>query len=369
MIISVLAAADQIRAAVPCSLLSFSMLPFATISLGIGAVSWVVPRKTTQFLDNTLYRAYMRLCLFVFENLSGVQLKLYGDVEQLRQKPESALVLANHQSDVDWAVIVMLAQRQGAEGNDAGFRVMVKHVIHYVPLFGWYIFQHGYIYVRRFGEFLSAPVLKQLAWLDTIDEKFWLLVFPEGTRYSLKKKENILVSQEFCRRKGIPEFKNVLSPRAGGAFMALENLESLDAVYDVTIAYGQTRLPNCRGLAPNMFEFCCGSPAAKTLSVHVKRYPAEQLHKNSRKELQDWIIQAYYEKDRLLDEFHKTGEFPDPVSVNEPAVSLFRTLPPTLFFAAALVAPFYSPTVRSAYFYTMASFPLLILWLEVKKCA
>ncbi|RCN24229.1 hypothetical protein ANCCAN_30079 [Ancylostoma caninum] len=42
---------------------------------------------------------------------------------------------------VDWAVIVMLAQRQGAEGNDAGFRVMVKHVIHYVPLFGWYIFQ------------------------------------------------------------------------------------------------------------------------------------------------------------------------------------------------------------------------------------
>ncbi|KIH53789.1 Acyltransferase [Ancylostoma duodenale] len=254
----------------------------------------------------------MRLCLFVFENLSGVQLKLYGDVEQLRQKPESALVLANHQSDVDWAVIVMLAQRQGAEGNDAGFRVMVKHVIHYVPLFGWYIFQHGYIYVRRFGEFLSAPVLKQLAWLDTIDEKFWLLVFPEGTRYSLKRKENILVSQEFCRRKGIPEFKNVLSPRAGGAFMALENLESLDAVYDVTIAYGQTR---------------------------------------------------------LLDEFHKTGEFPDPVSVNEPAVSLFRTLRPTLFFAAALVAPFYSPTVRNAYFYTMASFPLLILWLEVKKCA
>ncbi|EPB76147.1 Acyltransferase [Ancylostoma ceylanicum] len=355
MIISVLAIADQMRAAVPCSLLSFSMVPFASISLGIGAVSWVVPRKTAQFLDNTLYRAYMRLCLFVFENLSGVQLKLYGDVEQLRQKPESALVLANHQSDVDWAVIVMLAQRQGAEGNDAGFRVMVKH--------------HGYIYVRRFGEFLSAPVIKQLTWLDTLDEKFWLLVFPEGTRFSLKRKENILVSQEFCRRKGIPEFKNVLSPRAGGAFMALENLESLDAVYDVTIAYGQSRLPNRRGLAPNMFEFCCGSPIAKTLSVHVKRYPAEQLHKKSRKELQDWIIQTYYEKDKLLDEFHKTGEFPDPVSMNEPAVSLYRTLPPTLFFAAALVAPFYSPTVRSAYFYTMASFPLLILWLEVKKCA
>ncbi|ETN77595.1 hypothetical protein NECAME_10944 [Necator americanus] len=77
MILSALVVADQLRAAIPCSLLSLSMVPFATVSLGIGAVSWVVPRKTTQFLDNTLYRAYMRLCLFVFENLSGVQARLF----------------------------------------------------------------------------------------------------------------------------------------------------------------------------------------------------------------------------------------------------------------------------------------------------
>ncbi|VDL67896.1 unnamed protein product [Nippostrongylus brasiliensis] len=120
----------------------------------------------------------------------------------------------------------MLAFRQGIDGSEAGFRVMVKH--------------HGYIYVRRFGEFLSAPVLKQLAWLDSLDEKFWLLVFPEGTRYSVKRPENIELSREFCRRKGIPELKNVLCPRAGGIFMALERLETLDAVYDVTIGYGQT---------------------------------------------------------------------------------------------------------------------------------
>ncbi|VDL67520.1 unnamed protein product [Nippostrongylus brasiliensis] len=136
---------------------------------------------------------------------------------------------------VDWAVLVMLAFRQGIDGSEAGFRVMVKHVIHYVPLFGWYIFQHGYIYVRRFGEFLSAPVLKQLAWLDSLDEKFWLLVFPEGTSFLIEENDACLCFQ------GIPELKNVLCPRAGGIFMALERLETLDAVYDVTIGYGQTR--------------------------------------------------------------------------------------------------------------------------------
>ncbi|CAJ0594602.1 unnamed protein product [Cylicocyclus nassatus] len=344
MSLSVLAAVDQIRAAVPCALLSFSMIPFATVSLGIGAASWIMPRRTIQTLDNALYGAYLRLCLFVFENLSGVQIKLYGDIKQLKEKPETAIVLSNHQSDVDWAVIVMLADRHGLRGNEAGLRIIVKHVIHYVPLFGWYIFQHGYIYVRRFGEFLSGPVLKQLAWLDSIDEKYWLLVFPEGTRFSYKKQDNIRASVEFCTRKGIPPFQNVLTPRVGGTFMALENLETLDAVYDVTIGYGQTRLPNRRGLAPNMFEFCCGSPVAKTVSIHVKRYSAEELQKKPRKELQDWILATFAEKDRLMETYQQTGEFPDPVSMNEPSVSLLRTLPPTLFFTAALVAPFFSRT-------------------------
>ncbi|PIO60773.1 hypothetical protein TELCIR_17721 [Teladorsagia circumcincta] len=68
-------------------------------------------------------------------------MKLYGDVKELMREPECALVLSNHQSDVDWAVAVMLAARQGPHGNEAGYRVMVKHVIHFVPLFGWYVFQ------------------------------------------------------------------------------------------------------------------------------------------------------------------------------------------------------------------------------------
>ncbi|KAE9419663.1 hypothetical protein Angca_001427, partial [Angiostrongylus cantonensis] len=73
MLLLTVVIADQIRAIIPCSLLSLSMVPFATVSLGIGAISWIMPRRVTQTLDNTLYRAYMRLCLFVFENISGVQ--------------------------------------------------------------------------------------------------------------------------------------------------------------------------------------------------------------------------------------------------------------------------------------------------------
>ncbi|VDM60823.1 unnamed protein product [Angiostrongylus costaricensis] len=272
---------------------------------------------------------------------------------------------------VDWVVLVMLAQRQGRYGNDAGFRVMVKHIIHYVPLFGWYIFQHGYVYVRRFGELLYGPVVKQLSWLDSLREPFWLLIFPEGTR-------NFVEGRCVCRHfftftyhikvfKGIPELSNVLCPRVSGILLAVERLDSLDAVYDVTIAYGQTRLPNRRGVAPSMLEFVCGERAAKVLSVHVKRYSAKEL-RMSRKELQDWIMRAYSEKDRLLEDYYKTGEFPEPVSLDEQSVSICRTLPPTLLFVAALVAPYYVPAVRNVYLLTLASSPLLIFWLEATKC-
>ncbi|KJH51839.1 Acyltransferase [Dictyocaulus viviparus] len=367
MILSALVAAVQARAAIPYSLLSLSMIPFATASLGIGALSWIVPRKVTQTLDNALYRAYMRLCLFVFENVSGVQLKLYGDIDKLRDNPDHALVMANHQSDVDWAVLVMLAQRQGQFGNDAGFRVMVKDIIHYVPLFGWYIYQHGYIYVRRFGEFLPGPVLKQLSWLDSLQEPFWLLIFPEGTRYSKRKKETLCLNEELSRRNDTPGLKNLLVPRAGGMFLALERLNSLDGVYDVTIAYGQTRLPNRRGLAPSMVEFVCGEQCGMTVSVYVKKYPVKDLRR-SRERFREWIMEVYLEKDRLLETYYNTGEFPDPMSLNEPAVSFLRTLPPTVCFLAALVAPFYFPSVRYAYLCTIASFPFLIFWLEAKKC-
>ncbi|KAJ1349098.1 hypothetical protein KIN20_004548 [Parelaphostrongylus tenuis] len=79
-------------------------------------------------------------------------------------------------------------------------------------------------------------------------------------------------------------------------------------------------------------------------------------------------MKAYTEKDRLLEHYYKTGEFPEPISLDEHSVSICRTLPPTLCFVAALVAPCYMPAVRNAYLFTLASSPLLIFWLEVTKC-
>ena len=141
MLIQAIIWIDKARFWIPTSLLSASMVPFATVSLSLGTLSWVTPKRLWKYLDNKLYSAYMRLTLFVFEGVSEVEINLYGDIEELKSKKEAVIVISNHQSNVDWAVINMIAARQSPNGFEYGLRFVVKSAIHFVPMFGWYIFQ------------------------------------------------------------------------------------------------------------------------------------------------------------------------------------------------------------------------------------
>ncbi|TKR59516.1 hypothetical protein L596_029176 [Steinernema carpocapsae] len=368
--LSAIAAVHELKATIPGLYLGCSQLPFATAALGIGAVSWVLPAKCFRILDNFLYKTYMRTCLFVFENVSGVEISLYGDIGELRKRQESVLVVSNHQSDVDWVVTVMLAARQSPEGGEQMFRVMVKNAIHFVPLFGWYIYQHGCIYVRRFGKFKREPVERQLHYLSNMGEPYWLLIFPEGTRFTKKRPDAIAKSSNICNKVGIPEFKNVLIPKAGGFSLALDGLTNdgnLDAIYDVTIGYGQTRQEGRHGRPPNMFEFVCGNPQFQNIHVHVRRFAVSEIPSDP-EERKKWLTERYQEKDRMLDDFYAKGTMDDLYEKNAPRTSLSRTLLPAMVFGAALVAPIYSEYVRKAYCYTIASSPLLIVWLHLRGC-
>uniref|UniRef100_A0A1I8AQQ2 PlsC domain-containing protein n=1 Tax=Steinernema glaseri TaxID=37863 RepID=A0A1I8AQQ2_9BILA len=368
--LSILVTAHELKAVVPALYLGASQLPFATAALGIGAASWVLPAKCFRSMDNFLYAAYKRTCLFIFENLSGVTINFYGDIDELRKKKETALVICNHQSDVDWAIIDMLALRQSPEGGENLVRFMVKHAISFVPLFGWYVYQHGYIYVRRFGKYRKEPVERQLNYLGSMGEPFWLALFPEGTRFTKKRPDAIKKSDEICERIGVPKLNNVLVPRPGAFFNAFEGLMkngALEAVYDVTIGYGQTRQEGRHGRAPNMFEFVCGNPTYQNVHVHVRRFTSSEIPADAEHQKQ-WLVQRYQEKDKMLDEYYSKGQLPDLREANVPRISLYRSLIPAFAFGAALVAPIYSERAREVYIATIATSPFLIAWLNLRGC-
>lgn len=70
----------------------------------------------------------------------------------------------------------------------------------------------------------------------------WLVIFPEGTRYNSIQNQNVIdKSKEFAIRKGLSPLEHVLYPRAGATIAAIKSLkDQFDAVYDVTLIYGQT---------------------------------------------------------------------------------------------------------------------------------
>ncbi|GMT00975.1 hypothetical protein PENTCL1PPCAC_23149, partial [Pristionchus entomophagus] len=354
MIISTLVTIHSHRYLVPASLLSLSMVPMGAATIVSGALSWILPRRVWESLDNTLYRGYMRLCLFVFENISGVDLILSGDVYELLTKKDRAIILSNHQSNADWAVAFMLAARHSPSGALESLRFMVKHSIQYVPLFGWYIFQHGYIFVRRAGSFKEEPVRRQLRWLNTLSTPFWLLIFPEGTRMARSTLER---SKEFREKKGLTQLERVLSPRAGGLRLCMEELNSLDAIYDLTIAYSQPE-------PPGMFGFVC-CPMNSTVHVDVRRREPSEVGEDTI----GYLEKSFQHKENLLSTYssHKSF-FPPEQNRKMETISMSETLPVTSLFVSTLAAPFFSPIAAQLFVRTISMSPLLFAWIKITKC-
>ena len=78
--------------------------------------------------------------------------------------------------------------------------------------------------------------------LRNLNEPFWLHVFPEGTRFSAKKRDLIEASQEHAKLMGLQVPQHTLVPRVGAFALARNELkDTVTHVYDVTIAYDQTR--------------------------------------------------------------------------------------------------------------------------------
>jgi hypothetical protein len=109
--------------------------------------------------------------------------------------------------------------------------------------------------------------------------------------------------------RGIEATLHVQIPRTKGFVATIEGLEDhLHAVYDVTIGYVEG--------VPTLWQFITGS--VRRIHVHVRRFPATELPRVER-ELQEWLLALYREKDELLEHFYAHGVFPNQPSRLEPA--------------------------------------------------
>uniref|UniRef100_A0A8D0GMR8 1-acylglycerol-3-phosphate O-acyltransferase 5 n=1 Tax=Sphenodon punctatus TaxID=8508 RepID=A0A8D0GMR8_SPHPU len=323
-------------------------------------LSALLPARFYQEVDDRLYTIYQSMVLFFFENYTGVQIIIYGD---LPKNKENVVYISNHQCTVDWIIADMLAIRQNALGH---VRYVLKDGLKWLPLYGWYFSQVTNTLSHVYTCFIKYYQLYCIFLILTM----YLVIFPEGTRYNPEIPKVIADSQSFADKEGLSVLKHVLTPRVKAAHIAVDTMKNyLDAVYDVTVAYeGTVDHKGQRKVAPSMTDFLCKE--CPKIHIHVDRIdlkdiPLEQIY------MRRWLHERFEIKDKLLIEFYdgkdstRRNKFPGKCIHSR--LSLKKTLPSLLFLGGLTASMLFTESGRKLYVKTWIYGTLIgCLWVSVK---
>ncbi|KAM3862648.1 1-acyl-sn-glycerol-3-phosphate acyltransferase epsilon [Diretmus argenteus] len=338
--------------------------PAYLLSWGIWRLmSTVLPTRVYHKLDDRLYCIYQSMVLFFFENYTGVEIVIYGDIPKNK---ENVVYLSNHQCTVDWIIADMLAIRQDALGH---VRYVLKDGLKWLPLYGWYFSQHGGAYVKRSAKFNEKTMKKKLLTQTESGTPMYLVIFPEGTRYNPELKNVIIESQDFAAKQGLAVLKHTLTPRMKASHIAIDAMKDhLAAVYDITVAYeGTLDASGQRRPAPSMPEFLCKECSRVHIHferVDMKEIPLEPVF------FRRWLHERFEIKDRLLTTFYESEDADKkcrfPGEGQSSPLSISKTLPSMMLLGGLTLPLLLTESGRKLYVRTWVYGTLLgWLWMNV----
>ncbi|XP_022768878.1 probable 1-acyl-sn-glycerol-3-phosphate acyltransferase 4 [Durio zibethinus] len=246
-------------------------------------------RKATSFF----FGLWLALWPFLFEKINRTKVVFSGD--NVPQK-ERVLLIVNHRTEVDWMYLWDLAMRKGCLGY---IKYILKSSLLKLPVLGWGFHILEFISVERKWETDENVLHQMLSTFKNPRDPLWLALFPEGTDFT---EEKCRKSQKFAAEVGLPVLTNVLLPKTRGFCLCLETLrDSLDAVYDLSIAYKH----QCPFFLDNVFGV---DPSE--VHIHIRRIPVKEIPA-SNVEAAAWLIDTFKLKDQLLSDFKSKGHFPN----------------------------------------------------------
>ncbi|XP_066552683.1 1-acyl-sn-glycerol-3-phosphate acyltransferase epsilon [Amia ocellicauda] len=324
-------------------------------------LSAVLPTRLYHGIDDRIYSIYQSMVLFFFENYTGVEVVIYGNIPKSK---ENVVYLSNHQCTVDWIIADMLAIRQSALGH---VRYVLKDGLKWLPLYGWYFSQHGGVYVKRSAKFDERAMRNKLLSQTKIGTPMYLVIFPEGTRYNPELKKVISDSQAFAHKEGLAVLNHILTPRMKAAHVAVDTMKGhLDAVYDVTVAYeGTVDVKGQRRAAPSMPEFLCKE--CPRVHVYFERLDVKEIPQETAF-FRRWLHERFEIKDKLLANFYDSDD-PEkrhkfPGEGQRSPLSIKKTLPSLLFLGGLTLPMLLTESGRKLYINTWV-YGTLAGWLWV----
>lgn len=324
----------------------------ATISLSLRCIH----RKSYRLVQRFFEALFVRLMLSLIQVIAPNQLVLYTpDSENYSNseitlkkfskvflgtfEPDSSLsrdlVMANHQLYSDWVYLWALMDRVDRAGE---LKIIMKRSLRSVPVFGWSMRFFDFVFLNRKWEQDQAHFTKKLRGFVESNYPFCLLIFPEGTTLS---RVNLTKSESFAAKLGVKPTSRVLLPRVLGMWEAVKALDSsLDGIYDITVGYSGIKETDEPENVFTLMDLFYSGITPEKVHYHLSYIPLKDIPRESADEFADWLRGKYYEKDRLLDEFYTTGQFPHSRSITKklcPRYYLIQTFLETFIAIPALI--------------------------------
>jgi len=248
-------------------------------------------RHLVRIINRFFASIWWSLCVICTEKICGINIVFSGDT---LPKNEQAILIVNHQKMADIIILLSLAYRNKRIGDLKWF---VKNPLKYVPGIGWGMLFLDCIFLKREWAKDQKSVFSTFEKFRKNKIPFWLVSFLEGTRATPEK---IVQSQIYAQKNKLPILQNVLIPRTKGFTATIQGLERVaEAIYDITIGF--------ENKAPSLFAFFL-KKEVNTVHVYCNRSPIQNLPKEN-KQIGEWVINRFVEKDKLLQNFKQKGNF------------------------------------------------------------
>ncbi|KAJ3076720.1 hypothetical protein HK102_005348 [Quaeritorhiza haematococci] len=196
-----------------------------------------------------------------------------------------------------------------------------------------------FIYLKRKWSYDKKTLLKSLTHTRKTTLPLWLIIFPEGTVITADTKSKSL---SYAKKADIPDRPElVLIPKTTGLFFCAKTLQpSVDALFDVTIAYSGLGREECPYDEYPLTKVFWGGEGPRRVYMHVRKYKVSELpgftknepqrtgererthirEDGKTKEAEDeeetekrleafglWLRKLFMEKDEMMKQFHESG--------------------------------------------------------------
>lgn len=319
-----------------------------------------------QSMINHTKRQFVQLVTFVLSVVSPIKISVTYDPELL---PESnsfksmtdgiisnclspnSIMISNHQIYTDWYYLWFICYSARLADN---VFIILKDMSK-VPILGTGMKNFNFLFLSRKWQNDKIILTNQLLEIDANargsgpasgikhvasanvangieDIRFWpqnkisdeiypyeIILYPEGTVPSKRTKAK---SQKFCLENNLPRLNHVLLPRVRGLFLSLRKLRNtIEVVYDITTGYSGLNAGDCGediftlkgtfifGTGPKQANFHIRSFKISEIPLGEETLDIDDVKEEDLKNFEDWLFKIWYEKDRLMDQFYKTGSF------------------------------------------------------------